>query len=856
MILDKHGNKMNLNPRAFGGKSSDNSAAIVNEIARQFKDTSRKDISKWRTAIQLANDVEKPRRDYLMDLLDDLDTDGHLISQMEQRKAATLNTPFQIINKKTGEIDVEKTDFLQGKWFYNLIEWALEAKLYGHSLVEFQSFEGNKIKDELIPRRNVIPDFKQVVPDWKQDDIRINYEEDLENGWLLEFGKKGDLGLLNKIVPNLIWKRNIIQTWAEFCERFGIPLTTATTLSQDEKQLDLIEDMLAQLGEAAYAVFPKGTDIEIKEANRTDAYMVFDKKITRQNEEISKAITGGTMLSDNGSSKSQSEVHERNLEERLSPMDRRDITFVINDELLPLLIKRGYPFSEDDVFGFDVTQNLDLADHWKIVKEVQENHIVDPKWISKTFNVPIIGDKQEVLPPITATLGKGNPTAAIIAAAAMKVDGVVFPTYSAEACCEKHNLFMVSASYQNEMDDLHNELYSNIYNKKSTLTQEAKITALEGLRLLNGLRSGWGERAITAAYNEPDYLMLSMMEYNLFDFASSKTEARLASLSSLLIDKDKLKINSFADFKEEAGKVVDNFNSSWLKTEYNLSVAVGQNSASFSRALAEIDVIPYVQYMTAGDSNVRNAHALLNNRVFALKDAAARNINPPNDFGCRCELIQYPHTPPKGGITSGKDALGILGDGFKASQFNINRGDVKQVFTNKQFYHSTKGLPEKINSMNYKSTYGLGDYSAIKKGLNAIKLDQSITPKNVSELFRLDGKQGTKTFMGFDDYLKRKIIMKQDIFDKHTSGAYVQGKELRHQMFPHIQNVLNKPDEVWLHEYANKKFQSRYIKFYGDMAFVVDAEIGNNNLEIQTWYQMKASERKVRKGLLIKKQKD
>jgi hypothetical protein len=66
---------------------------------------------------------------------------------------------------------------------------------------------------------------------------------------------------------------------------------------------------------------------------------------------------------------------------------------------------------------------------------------------------------------------------------------------------------------------------------------------MEGLRLLSGLREGWGERAISVAYNEPDLLALSLMEFNLFEFSASKTEARLASMHELIINKEKLNIN-------------------------------------------------------------------------------------------------------------------------------------------------------------------------------------------------------------------------------------------------------------------------------------------------------------------------
>jgi len=402
-ILDKNGNKIE-SLAASSRVRPVNDNQIINKITTQFQDRSRKDIQKWRTAIMVAQSVEKPRRDLLINLYNDLLTDGHLYSQMELRKAATLNTPFQVIDKKTGEINNEMTSFFNHKWFYDLLSDILETLFYGHTLIEIESFEDNKVNYSLIPRQNVVPNKKQIIPDLSNPNKIINYSEKQYEGWLIEVGKSKDLGILNAIIPNLIWKRNAIQSWAEFCERFGIPLMTATTLKQDEATLDLVEGMLSELGEASSAVFPQGTTIDIKEANRADAYKVFDAKIARNNEEISKAIVGGTMVSDGGSSKSQSEVHERGLENRLSVKDKRYITFLINDDLMPILRQRGYDVSDNDCFKFSFKNEMNIMEHFEVVNDViNSGHEVDLAWVSKTFNVPITGKRPVALVPIKAT---------------------------------------------------------------------------------------------------------------------------------------------------------------------------------------------------------------------------------------------------------------------------------------------------------------------------------------------------------------------------------------------------------------------------------------------------------------------
>jgi hypothetical protein len=151
--------------------------------------------------------------------------------------------------------------------------------------------------------------------------------------------------------------------------------------------------------------------------------------------------------------------------------------------------------------------------------------------------------------------------------------------------------------------------------------------------------------------------------------------------------------------------------------------------------------------------------------------------------------------------------------------------------------------------------YDLPKWDSFKQDLKPIKLDESITGDNVKELFK---PVKNETFMGFKDYFGRKMILSKDNFEKHTIGKYLNKEEKRHQLFPSITEVLTNPDEVWYYDTNNdgRKFQSRYIKFYQDMALVVDCDMNKTTLEIKTWYQLKAKEVDVRKGLLIKKRKD
>lgn len=377
-----------------GGKHPD---TIVAKIIGEFKDRTRAEIKKWRQALELAGDIESPRLYLLQDLYDNLKDDGHFISQVELRKAATLCAPFHIQNRKTGEIDEEKTKLFASEWFYNLMEDILEAPYYGYTLLEL--IDPLSMTFELVPRRNVVPMLSLVLPEVNAN-TGISYETGYEDR-LIHVGKPSDLGLMANICGQLIWKRNAQQSWAEFSERFGFPLITATTNKTSQSDIDKIDNMLSALGEAAQAVLPEGTTIDIKPFSGGDAYQVYDKQIERINTEIGKPITGGTMISDNGSSRSQSEVHERNLDGKIASADRRIVTFTVNNQLMRIMQAAGWNVNpETDEFVFDTTVNLSLNQYFDIVSRLLEKgYPIPTKWISKTFNIPIDGEPKPLAAP-------------------------------------------------------------------------------------------------------------------------------------------------------------------------------------------------------------------------------------------------------------------------------------------------------------------------------------------------------------------------------------------------------------------------------------------------------------------------
>jgi phage gp29-like protein len=210
---------------------------------------------------------------------------------------------------------------------------------------------------------------------------------------VIEISHNSRFGLINDVAANVIWKRNLLQSNAEFSERFGIPLITATT--SNKADVPRINQALKNLGEAGTGVLPNGTDIQVHDlANAGNPEKVYLEPVDFHDKQVSKRFLGSTTIVDEGANRAQTQVHENTLDDKIALDDKRLIMFVINDHLFPLLASFGLPFDNTKMrFQFDETEDMSLTEQWKITNEALTHFDLDEEEIRKTFNLPITGKK-------------------------------------------------------------------------------------------------------------------------------------------------------------------------------------------------------------------------------------------------------------------------------------------------------------------------------------------------------------------------------------------------------------------------------------------------------------------------------
>ena len=366
---------------------------IIVELIQNTDALTRKDIRDWRLAWQMAINIDTPNRTRLYNIYTDVDVDLHLSGCVGQRKGFVMARSFKL-TKPDGSPDEETVKLFNTIWFKDLMEYSLDANYWGFSLIEL----GDVITDNegmmkfdgvtLIPRKHVVPEKGRVIryegESWQSG---IDYHQPPFCDWLIEAGRKNDLGLYLKAAIQTIPKKNTFGFWDNFGELFGIPFRVAKTVSRDKKDIDEISKMMNKMGSAGWGIFPEGTEVEVKETAKGDAYNVFDKRINRANSELSKLIILQTMTIEDGSSLSQSQTHLEILQ-NLIEKDADRFRDIVNSQLIPLMVKHGFPV-KGLTFDWDYSIDYTPEEQLNYEKMLQENYDIDGAYFKDKYGVPV-----------------------------------------------------------------------------------------------------------------------------------------------------------------------------------------------------------------------------------------------------------------------------------------------------------------------------------------------------------------------------------------------------------------------------------------------------------------------------------
>ncbi len=356
----------------------------------------RQDIQSWRRALAMFQNVDQPTNWVLQLLYNNIKLDALLTSQIENRKDQTLSSDF-VIKTADDKDDDEATKLLSNSVaFAKIIDSIIDSKLHGYSMIELHIDTNGTLQIEDLPRTNIIPQTGIFLKDYMEVTGGIAYRDLKEYGtYILEFDNLSmhdqEFGLLNKIVPHVLMKRFAQSCWSELCEIYGIPPRFLKTMTNDPGMMARGEQMMRDMGAAAWFIIDKEEDLEFAQGVSTngDVYRQF---INLCNNEISLLISGAIIGQDtvNGS-RSKDEANQEMLWQKVLA-DQRFIVQIVNEKVLPALARHGL-VKEGSYMKYNEAEDINKL--FEFTTKLLQYKDVDNEWIEEKFGVPVIDKKQE-----------------------------------------------------------------------------------------------------------------------------------------------------------------------------------------------------------------------------------------------------------------------------------------------------------------------------------------------------------------------------------------------------------------------------------------------------------------------------
>ena len=351
----------------------------------------RLDISDWRRAKQAALRVDAPRFSQLQELFDYIMDDAHLSSQVQLRKSKALRSEFALVNKN-GISDDKATETLRNlpvtRRLFNAI---IDAQFYGYSLVELDPHPlslNDPLGLSVIDRRHIDPRNGFVLID-SSDTTGIPYRELPEFGtYILEFRGEG-LGLLDKAVPHVLFKRFAQSCWSEFCEVCGMPPRVIKTNTQDPNLRDQYLDMLSNYGSGANGVIDIDDEMLFVATNASNGE-AYENLIRLCSNEISLLVNGAILGQDTQHGSYSKEQSSADIKNEIVAADMVSIEVAMNAAVLPALSNLSI-IPPDLVFRFRPLRGSDQLFSQTI--QAAQYFDIDTSWFKDTFGIEVLGPR-------------------------------------------------------------------------------------------------------------------------------------------------------------------------------------------------------------------------------------------------------------------------------------------------------------------------------------------------------------------------------------------------------------------------------------------------------------------------------
>lgn len=658
------------------------------------------DMNKYRNAVQGAEGVRNPNRSKYYELVENVLTDGILQSVIDKRIRAVITSPLTM----DGTDDEDFIKLFQQPWMFKTLRNMMFTKFWGHTLLETNINE-EALKDpdlhqlfkiDLIPRRNVSPEWGVISENPNNPNTGIPFREPPYSNYLLEFGEPRDLGLFLNLIPYVIYKRNNFSDYAQFNEVFGMPQRIYEYDPNQPETRKQVEEQAKSQGAAPYVIVPRGVSVTQNQTFSAAGQGGFDRFHEILNKEMAISVLGQTLTTgaDGKGSYALGQIHQ-DVEAAINLEDKLWCEYQLNWVVKPLFIQTyGLDKLKGVTWKFDDTIKLSPKEKMEIFTGMLNAGVpMKLEYIYEELNMPIPDEADmELWKKLKAAMGK-----------------VMEPGSSSESSNEPEPTPKGISKNQPPKKDLALMLSDyGMYGQPSLgsvkLSFEDDIRA-EVERIIAAIHAGSMNRdeipqnlvdlvfkqlneAVTSGFGslskEIDKQTVKALRSNAFSFSAAKEFNFIRDAFGSLVD-DQDQIKTFNVFRDEVFAIHEQYNVNWLRTEYNAAVGNSQ----MARAWNEFDDDAMLKFRAVNDS--RSRHKQYNGMILPKSHPAWDYMMPLLDWGCRCTV----NSVRRGEITPDKDLPSR--NTFKPA-FQFNPGKDKMVFSKTHPYWTSLTTNEREDS--------------------------------------------------------------------------------------------------------------------------------------------------------------
>lgn len=315
---------------------------LSRELLRQPPFRVRMEMKELNMAAEGALDIANADRIGLLAIYFRSWKDSQVIAEHEKAVSYLITEPFEVCLADSGKEDKRRTRLFQRPWFTEFLTIAMDTEFWGYQLAEFGEMDQNgEFTDvHVFPREHVRP-FEKTITKYPGDTGGVPYGGKETAYFLIELGDPEELGKLESISREIIWKTFARSDWSEYNEQFGKPFITYKTPTSSEEEKDAALSMAQDFGRNLIGVIDDGEELNVTPVSSKASSDNYENLAKFCDDQIAKMMNGQTGTGDVKAFTGSAEVHERVLTEFTKARLKR-IQDIVNYKLFPFLMAHGY----------------------------------------------------------------------------------------------------------------------------------------------------------------------------------------------------------------------------------------------------------------------------------------------------------------------------------------------------------------------------------------------------------------------------------------------------------------------------------------------------------------------------------